>query len=56
MTQIRSTHVQGAALVASLQRLIHFKIAGYGTTATYAALLARPDYVQPPVAVPFTAQ
>jgi ferritin-like metal-binding protein YciE len=43
MTKVRPTHVRGAALVASLQRLIHFKIPGYGTAATYAAMLARPD-------------
>jgi ferritin-like metal-binding protein YciE len=46
MTTVRPTHVRGAALVASLQRLIHFKIAGYGTAATYAAMLARPDDAQ----------
>jgi ferritin-like metal-binding protein YciE len=43
MTRVRSTHVRGAALVASLQRLVHFKIAGFGTAATYATMLARPD-------------
>jgi ferritin-like metal-binding protein YciE len=43
MTRVRSTHVRGAALVASLQRLIHFQIAGFGTAATYATMLARPD-------------
>jgi ferritin-like metal-binding protein YciE len=46
MTRVRSTHVRGAALVASLQRLIHFKIAGYGTAATYATMLPRPDDAQ----------
>lgn len=46
MTKVRPTHVRGAALVASLQRLIHFKIAGYGTAATYAAMLTRPDDAQ----------
>ena len=46
MTKVRPTHVRGAALVASLQRLIHFKIAGYGTAATYATMLTRPDDAQ----------
>jgi ferritin-like metal-binding protein YciE len=46
MTRVRSTHVRGAALVASLQRLIHFKIAGYGTAATYATMLSRPGDAQ----------
>ena len=46
MTKVRPTHVRGAALVASLQRLIHFKIAGYGTAASYAAMLTRPDDAQ----------
>jgi ferritin-like metal-binding protein YciE len=46
MTRVRSTHVRGAALVASLQRLIHFKIAGYGTAAAYATMLSRPDDAQ----------
>ncbi|MDB6010367.1 MAG: hypothetical protein JWL65_2617 [Gammaproteobacteria bacterium] len=46
MTRVRSTHVRGAALVASLQRLIHFKIAGYGTAATYATMLPRPGDAQ----------
>jgi ferritin-like metal-binding protein YciE len=46
MMKLRPTHVRGAALVASLQRLIHFKIAGYGTAAPYAGMLARPDDAQ----------
>jgi ferritin-like metal-binding protein YciE len=43
MSRVRSSHVRGAALVASLQRLIHFQIAGFGTAATYASMLARSD-------------
>jgi ferritin-like metal-binding protein YciE len=43
MTQIGAVHVRGAALLASLQRLIHFMIAGYGAVATYAATLDRED-------------
>jgi ferritin-like metal-binding protein YciE len=46
MTKIRPTHVRGSAIVASLQRLVHFKLAGYGTAATYATMLARPDYAE----------
>jgi ferritin-like metal-binding protein YciE len=43
MTRIEPTHVRGAALIASLQRLIHFMIAGYGSVATYAITLGRPE-------------
>jgi len=43
MAQIDSAPVRGAALLASLQRLIHFMIAGYGTVATYATTLDRAE-------------
>jgi ferritin-like metal-binding protein YciE len=43
MMQVCSAAVRDAAIVASLQRLLHFKIAGYGTVATYAKLLGFVD-------------
>jgi ferritin-like metal-binding protein YciE len=43
MARVDSAQVRGAALLASLQRLIHFMIAGYGAVATYAATLDRGD-------------
>jgi ferritin-like metal-binding protein YciE len=36
-------NVRDAALVASVQRLIHYKIAGYGTIASYASALGRTE-------------
>jgi uncharacterized membrane protein/ferritin-like metal-binding protein YciE len=41
MAQLRATNLRSAALIASLQRLLHYKIAGYGTVATYAQNLGR---------------
>jgi len=43
MSQIATPNLRDAALVASLQRIIHYKIAGYGTVATYAKSLGRVD-------------
>jgi ferritin-like metal-binding protein YciE len=41
MSQVSSERVRDAAVLSSIQRLIHFKIAGYGTVATYAKSLDR---------------
>lgn len=41
MTQVSASSVRTAALISSLQRLLHYKIAGYGTVATYANTLGR---------------
>jgi ferritin-like metal-binding protein YciE len=38
-----SDEVLDAASIASLQRIIHYKIAAYGTAATYAQMLDAPD-------------
>jgi len=43
MTHVCTKAVRDAALTASLQRIIHYKIAGYGTIAAYAKLLGRFD-------------
>jgi len=43
MAQVAAKNVRSAALVASLQRILHYKIAGYGTVATYAKTLGRVD-------------
>jgi ferritin-like metal-binding protein YciE len=43
MTEVAGDAVRNAALVASLQRLLHYKIAGYGTVAAYAKSLGRAD-------------
>jgi ferritin-like metal-binding protein YciE len=43
MGQMCATNLRAAALVASLQRLLHHKIAGYGTVATYAQTIGRMD-------------
>jgi ferritin-like metal-binding protein YciE len=43
MAQMCATNLRAAALVASIQRLLHHKIAGYGTVATYAQSLGRTD-------------
>jgi ferritin-like metal-binding protein YciE len=43
LAQLRGADVREAALLASLQRVIHFKIAGYGTVATYAQLLGHAE-------------
>lgn len=41
MAQVCAENVRDAALVASLQRIVHYKIAGYGTIASYAKALGR---------------
>ena len=43
MAQVCVASVRDAALAASLQRIIHYKIAGYGTIASYAKGLGRID-------------
>lgn len=43
MAQIAAPNVRDAALAASLQRIIHYKIAGYGTIAAYAKALGRTE-------------
>ena len=43
MAQVCGANVREAALVASLQRIIHYKIAGYGNVASYAKALDRTD-------------
>lgn len=41
MAQVCAENVRDAALVASIQRIIHYKIAGYGAIASYAKVLGR---------------
>lgn len=41
MMRVSASGVRTAALISSLQRLLHYKIAGYGTVATYANTLGR---------------
>lgn len=43
VSHIAAGNVRDAALVASVQRLIHYKIAGYGTIASYAETLGRTE-------------
>lgn len=43
MARLRVPSVREAALIASLQRIIHYKIAGYGTIAAYAKVLGKID-------------
>jgi ferritin-like metal-binding protein YciE len=43
MTQLCAPELRDAALTASVQRIIHYKIAGYGTIAAYAKSLNRDD-------------
>jgi ferritin-like metal-binding protein YciE len=43
MAQVCADKVRDAAIAASLQRIIHYKIAGYGTIASYAKALGRLD-------------
>lgn len=43
MARITASNLRDAALVASLQRIIHYKIAGYGTIAAYAKALGRTE-------------
>ena len=39
MAQVCGAHIRDAALVSSVQRILHYKIAGYGTVAAYAKTL-----------------
>jgi ferritin-like metal-binding protein YciE len=43
MAEVCATSVRAAALISSIQRVLHYKIAGYGTVATYAQTLGRID-------------
>jgi ferritin-like metal-binding protein YciE len=43
MSQVYGANIRDSALVASLQRVIHYKLAGYGSVAAYAKTLARPE-------------
>jgi ferritin-like metal-binding protein YciE len=43
MASLADASVRDAAVTASLQRIIHYKIAGYGTIASYAKALGRHD-------------
>ncbi len=43
MARISADNVRDAAIVASIQRIIHYKIAGYGTIASYAQALGRTE-------------
>ncbi|HEY8538086.1 MAG TPA: DUF892 family protein [Steroidobacteraceae bacterium] len=43
MSRVCAPAVRDAALIASLQRIIHYKIAGYGTIAAYAKALGRAE-------------
>ena len=43
MAEVAAENVRDAAVAASIQRIIHYKIAGYGAIAAYARALRRPD-------------
>jgi ferritin-like metal-binding protein YciE len=43
MWRVCAANVRDAAVTASVQRIIHYKIAGYGTIASYAKSLSRHD-------------
>jgi ferritin-like metal-binding protein YciE len=43
MWRVCAANVRDAAVTASVQRIIHYKIAGYGTIAAYAKALGRED-------------
>lgn len=43
MWRVCAANVRDAAVTASVQRIIHYKIAGYGAIAAYAKSLARQD-------------
>jgi len=43
VSDVGDPSVREAALLSSLQRVLHFKIAGYGTVATYAKQLGRAE-------------
>lgn len=46
MAEVCESAVRDAAIAASLQRIIHYKIAGYGTIASYAKALGRHDQAE----------
>jgi ferritin-like metal-binding protein YciE len=46
MWRICAANVRDAAVTASVQRIIHYKIAGYGAIASYAKSLGRHDDAQ----------
>ena len=41
MAEVCAPKVRDAALAASVQRIVHYKIAGYGTIASYAKALGK---------------
>ena len=43
MWRVCAANVRDAAVTASIQRIIHYKIAGYGVIASYAKSLGRYD-------------
>jgi ferritin-like metal-binding protein YciE len=43
MAQVCGANIRDAALVASLQRILHYKIAAFGTVASYAKTLGHID-------------
>src|SRR5687767_3332508 len=43
MWRVCAANVRDAAVTASVQRIIHYKIAGYGAIAAYAKALSRID-------------
>ena len=43
MWRVCAANVRDAAVTASVQRIIHYKIAGYGAIAAYAKALGRED-------------
>ncbi len=43
VAHVSPPHLRDAALLSSLQRVLHFKIAGYGTVAAYASQLGRTE-------------
>jgi ferritin-like metal-binding protein YciE len=43
MWRVCAANMRDAAVTASVQRIIHYKIAGYGTIASYAKSLGRED-------------
>jgi ferritin-like metal-binding protein YciE len=46
MWRVCAANVRDAAVTASVQRIIHYKIAGYGAIASYAKSLGREDDAQ----------
>ena len=43
MTRVRVPELRDAAVTASIQRIIHYKVAGYGAIASYAKALGRTE-------------